>query len=109
MTPSRAHGSGWRTFGAGMVLYTVLLVAASVLVQVAEPGTSVRVVLALTPAAAFLWAPPASAHTGFESSTPAEGATVDGPVEVVTLVFTGPAEPTGTGFEATALLMGAAS
>lgn len=42
---------------------------------------------------------PAMAHTGFESSEPADGETVDGPIEVVRLTFTGEAEPTGTGFE----------
>ena len=40
----------------------------------------------------------ASAHTGFESSTPAEGATVDAPVDVVTIVFTGEANPVGDRF-----------
>ena len=42
---------------------------------------------------------PASAHTGFESSEPADGAVLDGPAAVVTIVFTGDAEPTGAGFE----------
>lgn len=42
---------------------------------------------------------PASAHTGFESSDPADGSTVDTPLEVITLVFSGEAEPTGDGFE----------
>lgn len=46
-----------------------------------------------------LAAPPASAHTGFESSDPADGAIVGGPVDTITLVFTGDAEPTGPGFE----------
>ena len=49
---------------------------------------------------ALVAAAPAAAHTGFESSDPADGATVDQPVETVRLVFTGPAEPTGTGFQA---------
>lgn len=43
--------------------------------------------------------PSAAAHTGFESSDPADGTMLDGPVEVVTLVFTAEAEPTGAGFE----------
>ena len=43
---------------------------------------------------------PAAAHTGFESSDPADGAIVEAPVDTVTLVFTGAAEPTGSGFEA---------
>lgn len=42
---------------------------------------------------------PAGAHTGFESSDPADGTTIDGPLDAISLVFTGPAEPTGTGFE----------
>ncbi len=40
-----------------------------------------------------------AAHTGFESSDPADGAVVEGPLDFVTIVFTGDAEPTGTGFE----------
>lgn len=46
-----------------------------------------------------LAASPAAGHTGFDSSDPSDGATVDGPLEAITLVFTGPAEPTGTEFE----------
>jgi len=42
----------------------------------------------------------ASAHTEFESSNPADGAVVDGPVDVVTIAFTNPAEPAGEGFVA---------
>ena len=41
-----------------------------------------------------------AAHTGFESSTPANGATVAEPVIDVTIVFTGPATPVGDGFVA---------
>lgn len=44
--------------------------------------------------------PPAGAHTGFESSDPADGSVLDQPVGVITLVFTGDAEPTGDGFQA---------
>lgn len=51
-------------------------------------------------AAIVLFAGPASAHTGFESSDPADGASVAGPVSTITLVFTGEAEPTGDGFQA---------
>lgn len=43
-------------------------------------------------------APSASAHTGFESSTPAEGETVDQPVSEIVIRFTGPAEEAGEGF-----------
>ncbi len=42
----------------------------------------------------------ASAHTGFDSSTPADQATVAEPVELVTISFTGPATPVGDGFVA---------
>lgn len=39
-----------------------------------------------------------SAHTGFESSTPSEGAVIEAPVELVTIVFTGEATPVGDEF-----------
>ncbi|MGB3737533.1 MAG: CopD family protein [Ilumatobacter sp.] len=39
-----------------------------------------------------------SAHTGFESSTPSEGGSVDEPVELITIVFTGEATPVGDQF-----------
>lgn len=42
---------------------------------------------------------PAAAHTGFERSNPADGSVVEGEVTDITLVFTGPAEPTAAGFE----------
>jgi copper transport protein len=42
----------------------------------------------------------ASAHTGFDSSMPAEGAIVEQPVELVTVVFTGEATPVGDQFVA---------
>lgn len=48
----------------------------------------------------LLGASPSSAHTGFESSTPADQAIVEQPVEVVTIVFTGAAKPVGDGFVA---------
>jgi copper transport protein len=44
-------------------------------------------------------ASPAWAHTGFESSDPANGVAVEEPVDTITLIFTGQAEPTGTGFQ----------
>jgi copper transport protein len=47
----------------------------------------------------IILAAPAAAHTGFESSDPADGAVLDGPVTEVVLTFTGEAEPTGGGFE----------
>jgi copper transport protein len=40
----------------------------------------------------------ASAHTGFQSSTPAEGGIIGEPVELVTVVFTGEATPVGDEF-----------
>lgn len=41
----------------------------------------------------------ASAHTAFDSSSPTDGAVVDGPLAEVTVDFTNPAEPAGDGFE----------
>ena len=55
--------------------------------------------LLLAVVALVLAARPASAHTGFESSEPSDGATVDAAVDRVTVVFTGAAEPAGPGFE----------
>lgn len=46
-----------------------------------------------------IWVSPAAAHTGFESSDPTDGALLDEPVELITLVFSGDAQPTGPGFE----------
>ncbi len=42
---------------------------------------------------------PVAAHTGFESSTPADGETLAEPLAQVALVFTGEAAPTGDGFQ----------
>jgi copper transport protein len=42
----------------------------------------------------------ASAHTGFESSTPSDGAVIDTPVDLITIVFTGEATPVGDKFVA---------
>ncbi|MFW2382160.1 MAG: CopD family protein [Acidimicrobiales bacterium] len=47
----------------------------------------------------LLIASPALAHTGFESSSPADGDVVDQPVSQITLTFTGEANPVGDGFE----------
>ena len=49
--------------------------------------------LALVPATA-------SAHTGFQSSTPADGVAIDEPVSLITIVFTGEANPVGDQFVA---------
>lgn len=46
-----------------------------------------------------LWPFAVAAHTDFDSSTPADGATVDGPLSEVVVEFTNPAEPAGDGFE----------
>ncbi len=43
-------------------------------------------------------APPAGAHTGFESSSPAEGDVVNEPVSEIALTFSGEATPAGEGF-----------
>ncbi|NNF54291.1 MAG: copper resistance protein CopC/CopD [Acidimicrobiales bacterium] len=43
-------------------------------------------------------ASPASAHTGFESSNPGAGQTVDQPVAEISLSFSGEATPAGEGF-----------
>ena len=66
------------------------------------PRATVVVVwaVALAVASMLFGAAPASAHTGFESSTPADLSTVEAPVELVTISFTGPATPTGEGFVA---------
>ncbi|MEL7210822.1 MAG: copper resistance CopC family protein, partial [Actinomycetota bacterium] len=53
----------------------------------------------LVPTVLIAVAAPSLAHTGFESSDPADGATRDEPVDTVTIRFTGPAEPAGDGFE----------
>ena len=41
---------------------------------------------------------PAGAHTGFESSDPADGSTVTGELDSIVLSFSGQAEPAGEGF-----------
>ena len=49
--------------------------------------------------AQLLLAGSAWAHTGFEASDPSDGATLNAPVDVITITFTGQAEPTGEGFQ----------
>lgn len=62
---------------------------------------SVVAVGMLAALAAFLsGAGTASAHTGFDGSVPADGSTVDAPVDTVTLTFTGEPTPAGEGFVA---------
>lgn len=55
--------------------------------------------LILAASTVVFFANPAAAHTGFESSEPSDGSTVDQPIEIITLVFSGEAEPTGDGFQ----------
>lgn len=45
------------------------------------------------------WSSPVAAHTEFVSSTPTDGATVEGPLSVVVVEFTNPAVESGDGFE----------
>lgn len=54
----------------------------------------------LTVVASLILPATVSAHTGFESSSPENGATVDVPVDVVTITFTGEATPVGDEFVA---------
>lgn len=46
---------GWRRFIAGMILYALAIVVATVAVRLTDPPTAPRLVLALAPAAALLW------------------------------------------------------
>lgn len=55
--------------------------------------------LVLIPVFLVFAATPAWAHTEFESSSPTDGALIEGPVDEITLVFTTAAEPTGDAFE----------
>ena len=68
--------------------------------QGASRAAVVAWTVALAIALTLFGAAPASAHTGFESSTPADLSTVVAPVELVTISFTGPATPVGVGFVA---------
>ncbi len=52
----------------------------------------------LLAALVLVWAGPALAHTGFESSDPPDGAIVVEPVSEVVVRFSGPATSTGEGF-----------
>lgn len=56
------------------------------------------VIAALLAGVMWLSTAPASAHTGFESSDPTDGAVIDEPIEQVVLRFSGPAQPAGEGF-----------
>lgn len=55
-------------------------------------------ILSISVGLLLLFAAPASAHTGFESSSPAEGDILDQPVTEILLIFSGEATPAGEGF-----------
>ncbi len=55
-------------------------------------------VLLLSMTALVVSPSPAAAHTGFESSSPADGETLDAPVSTISITFSGAAEPAGDGF-----------
>ncbi len=57
------------------------------------------VAVCLTLLVALGWSAPVSAHTEFESSIPADGEVVEGPLSTVTIEFTNPAVESGDGFE----------
>ncbi len=62
-------------------------------------STRIRLIVAgLLGLLSLLVAVPAAAHTGFESSDPADGAVVDAGLESITITFTNTAEPSGEGF-----------
>ncbi len=64
------------------------------------PRSNTQFIAGLILAALLVLSPtPASAHTGFESSNPANGAVLNTPVETIAVVFTAEAEPTGDGFQ----------
>lgn len=65
------------------------------------PSRRVRVAIALMIGAVVSigTAQHASAHTDFDSSSPADGAVVDGPLTEVVVNFTNPARPAGDGFQ----------
>ncbi len=56
------------------------------------------VILSIAIGLLLLLAAPASAHTGFESSSPADRVTIDEPVAEISLTFSGEATPAGDGF-----------
>lgn len=56
------------------------------------------VILALAATLLLLVASPAAAHTGFVSSSPADGETTSEPVTEISLIFSGDASPAGDGF-----------
>lgn len=79
---------GWKVYIRG------LRFSVRVIDVAARPIAAAMLVVALV----LVWAGPAAAHTGFESSEPSDGAVVIGPVTEVVVRFSGPATPTGEGF-----------
>ena len=63
------------------------------------PARRVRFLAVIAACLTVLWPSVASAHTDFESSTPSDGVTVEGPLSEIVIRFTNPAEPAGEGFE----------
>jgi len=63
--------------------------------------THARLIIAaaIVLAAGLIGAGPAYAHTDFVGSTPADGDTVEGPLDAVSVSFTNPAVPSGEGFD----------
>jgi len=62
-------------------------------------GSFIVALIALIAVAACVgWPQAASAHTDFDSSEPADGTTVEGPLDAVTVDFTNPAVESGEGF-----------
>lgn len=62
-------------------------------------STRIRLIVAgLLALLSLLIAIPAAAHTGFESSDPADGTVVDAGLDLITIMFTNTAKPSGEGF-----------
>lgn len=90
LRPSPREGNG----GGGWVVFRSLRTW-SPMSRVVVRALAASVLIACLGA---LWSPPAGAHTGFESSDPADGTELSTVVDEITLTFTGPAEPAGEGF-----------
>ena len=63
-----------------------------------SPGHHVGAFVILAASLVLMVATPAAAHTGFESSSPADGASIAEPVDEISLTFSGEATPAGDGF-----------
>lgn len=78
----------------------LLLPAVCVRLTVLGLATLLRAVLAALPLTMVLliaWATPAAAHTDLDSTNPADGATLDAPLDEMTLTFTLPVTQLGDG------------